>query len=444
VFDKVLVANRGEIACRVARTLRRLGIGSVAVYSDADAGALHVEMADEAVRVGESRPADSYLRADRLVRAALDTGAQAIHPGYGFLAESPAFARAVSEAGLVWIGPAPDVIEAVGNKSTARARMAGYGFPINGVLDGERFDAARAEEIAARIGYPVMVKAAAGGGGIGMQVVEDASQLDKAMERTGGQAERLFGDGAVMLERYLPSARHVELQVLGFAGGRAVIVGERECSVQRRFQKVVEESPSPGLSADLRARMYEHGRSAAESMGYRNAGTIECLVAGEEFYFLEVNARLQVEHPVTEMVTGLDLVEEQLRIAAGEPPSPAALGPVTSGHAIELRVYAEDPQRFLPSPGRIGTWHVPGGAHVRVDAGYRAGDEVTPFYDPLLAKICVWGEDRRSAIGRARDVLRDVTIAGPRTNVSFLQEVLVHPDFVSGAYDTRLVGSMRS
>jgi acetyl-CoA carboxylase biotin carboxylase subunit len=443
MFDKVLVANRGEIACRVIRTLRRLGIGSVAVYSDADAGALHVETADEAVRIGEPRPADSYLRADRIVRAALDTGAEAVHPGYGFLSENAAFARAVTGAGLTWIGPTPEVIEAVGNKGTARRRMAALGFPVNGMPDGESFDAARAEEIASSIGYPIMVKAAAGGGGIGMQVVEDAARLGSVIERTGGQAERLFGDGSVVLERYLPSARHVELQVLGLAGGGAVVVGERDCSVQRRFQKVVEESPAPGLSADLLARMHEHGRSAAEAMGYRNAGTIECLVAGEEFFFLEVNARLQVEHPVTEMVTGIDLVEEQLRIAAGAQVTPAALEPVACGHAIELRVYAEDPQRFLPAPGRIESWEMPSGEHVRVDAGYRAGDEVTPFYDPLLAKVCVWGTDRQAAIVRARDVLADVAISGPKTNVAFLREVLDHPDFAAGAYDTRLVGSMR-
>ncbi|MBV9993777.1 MAG: ATP-grasp domain-containing protein [Caulobacteraceae bacterium] len=440
MFDSLLIANRGEIARRIIRTARRLGLSTVAVYSEADAGAAHVQEADQAVLIGPPPAAASYLRVDAILEAARSTGAQAVHPGYGFLSENAGFARAVIEAGLAWIGPAPQIIAAVGDKAAARTLMAAKGLPVN--PGGEVADAAAAATLAGEIGFPLMVKAAAGGGGIGMKVVRNLDEIRATCERTREQALRFFGDGGLLVERYLEDARHVEVQILGLADGRVLAPGERDCSVQRRFQKVVEETPSPGVSPGLRARMLQTCAAAAERLGYRGAGTVECLVKGDAFVFLEVNARLQVEHPVTELVTGLDLVEAQLRVAAGEAWTPPE-GPAPGGHAIELRVYAEDPVRFLPGPGPISVWREPVGEGVRVDAGYRAGDVVSAFYDPLMAKLCVWGSDRAEALSRARRAVAEFEIEGPKSNLAFLAEVLEHPDFVSGAYDTGLVARMR-
>ena len=446
MFESVLVANRGEIAVRVIRTCQRLGIKAVAVHSEADAGALHVRTADESVLLGPAPAAESYLDATRVLEAARVSGAQAVHPGYGFLAENAGFARAVADAGLAWIGPAPEAIEAMGDKVAARAAMQAAGVPVAPGTE-PLADADAAARAAAQIGYPVMVKAAAGGGGIGMAAVFDETGLRAAYETARTRAERFFGSPAVFLERYLAAARHVEVQVLGLADGRVLALGERDCSVQRRHQKVAEETPSPGVGDALRAEMLAAAVRAAEAVDYRGAGTVECLVpaGGDEFFFLEMNTRLQVEHPVTELVTGVDLVEEQLRVAAGEPPAldPAA-PPVPRGHAIELRVYAEDPKRFLPGPGKITRWEEPSGEGIRVDSGYAEGDTVTPYYDPLMAKLCVWGVDRPAALQRAREALAGFAVEGPKCNLPFFAELLESPEFVSGRYDTGLITRMRS
>jgi acetyl-CoA carboxylase biotin carboxylase subunit len=445
VFETVLVANRGEIARRVIRTVQRLGIKAVAVYSEADADLPHVREADEAILIGPAPPAQSYLDAAAVLEAARTSGAEAVHPGYGFLAENAGFARQVEQAGLAWVGPSPDAIERMGDKINARNLMAAAGVPV-AVGTAEPVAGVEAAVVAAgEIGYPVMVKAAAGGGGIGMSVATGDAELRTAFETATARAERFFGNPAILLERYIPNARHVEVQILGLADGTILALGERDCSVQRRHQKVVEETPSPGVTDDLRARMLAAAIQAGEAVGYRNAGTVECLVdpAAQEFVFLEMNTRLQVEHPVTELVTGIDLVEQQLLIAAGEPVSfdPEAL--VARGHAIELRVYAEDPKRFLPGPGTITAWQEPAGEGIRVDAGYVKGTTVTPHYDPLLAKLCVWGEDRPRALERARAAVAGFEIAGPKNNLPFFTELLADPGFVSGEYDTRIVDRLR-
>jgi len=446
VFDSVLIANRGEIARRIIRTARAMGVRAIAVYSDADEGLPYVSEADEAVRIGPAAPAQSYLDAAALLEVARKTGAAAVHPGYGFLAENAGFARAVAEAGLIWIGPSPEAIDQMGDKIRARNLMAAAGVPVAPGTTEPVADADAAVAAAAAIGYPVMVKAAAGGGGIGMSAAQDADALRKAFETARTRAERFFGSPEILLERYLPRARHVEVQILGLADGRVVALGERDCSVQRRHQKVAEETPSPGISADLRGQMLAAAVRAGEAVGYRGAGTVECLVDAQSgtFVFLEMNTRLQVEHPVTELVTGIDLVEQQFLIAAGEPVSfdPSA-PPAPHGHAIELRVYAEDPKRFLPSPGAITAWQEPSGPGVRVDSGYAAGTTVTPFYDPLLAKLCAYGATRDEAITRARLAVADFVVTGPKTNLPFHAELLGNPEFVSGDYDTGLIGRMR-
>ena len=445
MLDSVLVANRGEIARRVIRTARTMGIRAVAVYSDADADLPYVREADEAVHIGPSQPARSYLDAAALIEAARKTGAAAVHPGYGFLAENADFARRVIEAGLTWVGPGPGAIEQMGDKIRARNLMEQAGVPVSPGTREPVTDVAKAVTEAERIGYPVMVKAAGGGGGIGMGAAADEAGLRAAFETARSRAERFFGSPAILLERYVERARHVEVQILGLADGRVLALGERDCSVQRRHQKVAEETPSPGVSASLRERMLAAAVKAGEAVDYRGAGTVECLVDADagSFVFLEMNTRLQVEHPVTELVTGIDLVEQQFRIAAGEPPSfdPAAIHP--AGHALELRIYAEDPVRFLPGPGTITEWHEPAGDGVRVDAGYQAGNTVTPFYDPLLAKLCVHGADRAQALERARDAVAAFRIAGPKTNLAFHADLLASPDFVSGDYDTSLVSKLR-
>ncbi len=444
-FDSVLVANRGEIARRVMRTARRMGIRTVAVYSDADADLPYVREADEAVHIGPAQPARSYLDAAAIIGAARQTGAAAVHPGYGFLAENAGFARQVIAAGLTWVGPAPAAIEEMGDKVRARNLMERTGVPVSPGSREPLTDVAAAIAEADRIGYPVMVKAAAGGGGIGMGVAASPADLHAAFETARTRAERFFGSPEILLERYVQRARHVEVQILGLADGRVLALGERDCSVQRRHQKVAEETPSPGVSAALREQMLAAAVRAGEAVGYRGAGTVECLVDTDtgSFVFLEMNTRLQVEHPVTELVTGIDLVEQQFRIAAGEPPSfdPAAVS--STGHALELRVYAEDPVRFLPRPGTITQWDEPSGEGIRVDAGYQAGNTVTPFYDPLLAKLCVHAADRSRALERAAEAVAAFAIAGPKTNLPFHAELLTSPEFVSGDYDTSLISRLR-
>ncbi len=450
MLDSVLVANRGEIARRVIRTARTMGIRAVAVYSDADADLPYVREADEAVHIGPAQPARSYLDAAALIEAARKTGAAAVHPGYGFLAENADFARRVIEAGLTWVGPDPGAIEQMGDKIRARNLMEQAGVPVSPGTREPVTDVATAVTQAERIGYPVMVKAAGGGGGIGMGAAADEAGLRAAFETARSRAERFFGSPEILLERYVERARHVEVQILGLADGRVLALGERDCSVQRRHQKVAEETPSPGVSVGLRERMLAAAVKAGEAVSYRGAGTVECLVdAGTgSFVFLEMNTRLQVEHPVTELVTGIDLVEQQFLIAAAEPPSfdtssfdTGAVRP--AGHAIELRIYAEDPVRFLPGPGTITEWEEPAGDGVRVDAGYQAGNTVTPFYDPLLAKLCTHGADRAQALDRAREAVAAFRIAGPKTNLAFHADLLTSPEFVSGDYDTSLVSKLR-
>jgi acetyl-CoA carboxylase biotin carboxylase subunit len=443
VFDTVLVANRGEIARRIVRTCQRLGVKSVTVHSEADAKALHVVESDESVLLGPAAPTESYLDQLKVIEAAKQTGAQAIHPGYGFLAENAAFAQAVVDAGLVWVGPSPDAIDRMGDKINARNLMAAAGVPVAAGTPEPLTDVELAVVAAKEIGYPLMVKASAGGGGIGMGVAYDEEGLRASFETARTRAERFFGSPSILLERYMEKARHVEVQVLGLNDGRVVTLGERDCSVQRRHQKVAEETPSPGVSPELRARMLAAASRAGEAVGYRNAGTVECLVSGDEFVFLEMNTRLQVEHPVTELVHGVDLVEQQLLVAAGEEPS-YDVDVQSTGHAIELRIYAEDPVRFLPGPGTITRWEEPTGDGVRVDSGYREGDTVTPYYDPLMAKLAVWGATRDEALERTREAVAGFAVEGPKVNLPFFTELLSNEEFVSGRYDTGLVERMRA
>jgi acetyl-CoA carboxylase biotin carboxylase subunit len=443
VFDTVLVANRGEIARRIVRTCQRLGVKSVTVHSEADAKALHVVESDESVLLGPAAPTESYLDQLKVIEAAKQTGAQAIHPGYGFLAENAAFAQAVVDAGLIWVGPSADAIDRMGDKINARNLMAAAGVPVAAGTPEPLTDVELALVAAKEIGYPLMVKASAGGGGIGMGVAYDEEGLRTSFETARTRAERFFGSPSILLERYMEKARHVEVQVLGLNDGRVVTLGERDCSVQRRHQKVAEETPSPGVSPELRARMLAAASRAGEAVDYRNAGTVECLVSGDEFVFLEMNTRLQVEHPVTELVHGVDLVEQQLLIAAGEEPS-YDVDVQSTGHAIELRVYAEDPVRFLPGPGTITRWEEPTGDGVRVDSGYREGDTVTPYYDPLMAKLAVWGATREEALERTREAVAGFAVEGPKVNLPFFAELLSNEEFVSGQYDTGLVDRMRA
>jgi acetyl-CoA carboxylase biotin carboxylase subunit len=445
MIESLLVANRGEIARRIIRTARRLGVRAIAVHSEADAGLPFVTEADEAICVGPANPAQSYRNTDAILAAAKTTGAQAIHPGYGFLSENADFARTVEANGLIWVGPGADAITAMGDKINARNLMAAAGVPVAPGTTDPAADVDAAVVAGGEIGYPVMVKAAAGGGGMGMGVAVDEAALRAEYEKVRAFAERMFGDGSVLIERYFPRVRHVEVQILGLADGRVVALGERECSVQRRNQKLVEESPSPAVSPELRAELLAAAVRAGEAVGYRNAGTVECLLdpTTGQFFFLEMNTRLQVEHPVTELVYGVDLVEEQLRVAAGLAPTfdPDALA--ARGHAIELRINAEDPKRFLPGPGAITTWVEPTGDGVRVDSGYAAGTTVTPFYDSLMAKLIVYGADRDEALARVRTAVAGFEIAGPKCNLPFFAELLDTAEFLSGDYDTGIVGRMR-
>ncbi len=442
----LLVANRGEIAARVIRTAHQLGIRTVAVYSEADADLPFVADADVAVCIGAPPPTDSYLNADAVLAAAAQTGADAIHPGYGFLSENADFAEAVTAAGLTWVGPPPAAMRAMSDKIDARNTMSAAGVPVapGSAEPVDSVAAALAE--AEHIGYPVMIKASAGGGGIGMARAHDPEELRAAYDTARTRAERFFAHPALLVEKFVADARHIEVQILGLADGTVVALGERDCSVQRRHQKVAEESPSPAVGEVLAERLAQIAVAAGEAVGYRNAGTVEMLldVATGEVWFLEMNTRLQVEHPVTEMVTGIDLVAEQLRIAQGLPPSFGAEPPTPSGHALELRVYAEDPVKFLPRPGAITRWEEPNGEFIRVDGGYRAGVKVTPFYDPLLAKLIVWGASRDEMLARARAAVAEFHLEGPKNNLPFFVELLSEPAFISGDYTTSIIDRMRA
>jgi acetyl-CoA carboxylase biotin carboxylase subunit len=440
LLRKVLIANRGEIALRVIRACRELGIASVAVYSEADRTALHARLADESWPCGPAPPRESYLDAERLLEIARRSGADAVHPGYGFLSESGDFADACTAAGLVFIGPSGDVIRRMGDKVTARRTMRDAGVPV---VPGsfERLTDADLAEHARGIGYPVMLKASAGGGGRGLRLARDERELAAAVDRARGEARSAFGDDGLYLEKALERPRHVEVQVLADGRGRTVHLFERACSVQRRHQKLLEEAPAPQLDSALRERLGAAAVAAAEAVGYRGAGTVEFLLDAEgAFHFLEMNTRIQVEHPVTEAITGIDLVQAQLSLAGGEPLSFTQEEVALRGHALEARIYAEDPSRgFLPSPGRIGVLRIPSGPGVRVDAGVEAGDEVTTHYDALLAKVIAWGEDRGAARARLARALGEFVITGVATTLPFHRRLLDDPAFRAGRYDTGIV-----
>ena len=443
MFKKILIANRGEIAIRIMRACKELGIKTVAVYSDADKHALHVSHADEAMHIGGSSPQDSYLNTDKLIKAALDSKAEAIHPGYGFLSENASFALKVASVKLTFIGPSAESIRLMGDKVESKLRMKQAGVPT---VPG--FEALETEEdfrkAANEIDYPVLVKAAAGGGGKGMRAINSESELSESIESARREALHAFGDERLLLEKYIPNAHHIEFQIFGDQHGHLVHLFERECSVQRRHQKIIEETPAALLTPELRAQMGEAAVAAAKAVDYYNAGTVEFIVDPDtlNFYFLEMNTRLQVEHPVTELTTGLDLVHWQIRIAAGErfPYSQEQLA--QHGHAIECRVYAEDPaNNFLPSTGKLLQFIEPRGPGIRVDSGFTAGDEVTHFYDPLLAKLIVHAESRAGAIQRMQAALKEFIVHGVITNIDFLQAVLSHPDFANAKVSTRWVES---
>jgi len=435
---KVLIANRGEIAARVLRACHEEGVEGVTVHSDADAQGLWVKASRESYRIGPPPVQESYLKVDALLEAAQKSGADAVHPGYGLLSENAGFARRVEEAGLTWIGPRPDTIAEMGVKTQARARMKAAGVPVVPGSEGAIDDLEKAKRVARELGYPVMVKAASGGGGIGMEKAADEAALERAMKGVAERAKRFFGGGAVYLEKALDKPRHIEVQILADQHGTVVHLYERECSIQRRHQKVVEESPSPIDDASLRAKITDAAVRAARAAGYRNAGTVEFLVdASRNYYFLEMNCRLQVEHPVTEMVTGFDIVREQLRIAAGEALSFTQEQVRQCGAAVELRLYAEDPARgFVPSPGPIQELHIPTGEGVRLDVGYAAGDTVTPFYDPLIAKLVYYGEDRRQAIERALASITAARVGPLKTNLDLHRRILESELFRSGDLST--------
>jgi acetyl-CoA carboxylase biotin carboxylase subunit len=441
MFQKILIANRGEIAVRIARACRELGISPVAVYSEADRAALHVRVADEAYLLGPAASTESYLRADRVVEAALAAGAEAIHPGYGFLSESAAFARAVRDAGLTLVGPPPEAMELMGSKTSARRAVRDAGAPVvPGTVDPVS-DPAEARRVADEVGYPVMLKAAAGGGGKGMRLVRSADELASALERAGSEAAAAFGDAAVYVEKAIERPRHIEIQILADRHGNCVYLGERECSIQRRHQKVVEECPATFDDADLRRRMGEAAVAISRAASYEGAGTIEFLVDDERnFYFLEMNTRLQVEHPVTELVTGVDLVAAQIRVAAGEPLWFTQDDVQLRGVAIECRVYAEDPSNgFIPSPGLITTLVEPAGPGVRVDSGVYEGWEVAIHYDPLLAKLAVWASTREAAIARLARAVDEYAVEGIRTTLPLFRELCRDEKFRAGEIDTQFL-----
>ncbi|QTB22908.1 acetyl-CoA carboxylase biotin carboxylase subunit [Lysinibacillus sphaericus] len=440
MFNKVLIANRGEIARRVIRTCKRLNINTVAIYSEADAESLHVKDADEAYCVGKPPVAQSYLNIERILEIALENGVEAVHPGYGLLSENAEFAKRCEEEGLIFIGPSADVIASMGSKLEARKTMKAAGVPIVEGVEAPIKDAEEATEIAERLGYPIMLKASAGGGGIGMQLVENAEELAKAFEGNQKRAQSFFGDGTMYMERFIANPHHVEVQIIADHQGNVVPLFERECSIQRRNQKVVEEAPSPFISQETRDRMLEASVKAAKHIGYVNAGTIEYLVdENQNFYFLEMNTRLQVEHPVTEEITKLDLVEEQLKIAAQQPLSFTKESITKQGHAIEVRIYAENPSTFFPSPGTITALELPTGEGVRNECGVETGSAVTPFYDPMISKLVVWGETRDIACEKLIQALKTYKVEGIQTNIPMLLKTVTHEQFLKGYTTTKFV-----
>jgi acetyl-CoA carboxylase biotin carboxylase subunit len=442
MFKKILIANRGEIAVRIVRACRDLGIKPVAVFSEADRDALHVRLSDEAYEIGPAPSVESYLRIERIIDAAKRSHAEAIHPGYGFLAENADFAQAVAEAGLTFIGPSSQAMRLMGSKTSARRVAIAAGVPVvPGTTDPlKSLDEAR--EVAAKFGYPVMLKASAGGGGKGMRLVASDEELQSAFETAQGEAAAAFGNPELYLEKAIERPRHIEIQIFADAHGNFVHLGERECSIQRRHQKVIEECPSPINDADLRARMGEAAVQAARAVDYTGAGTIEFLLADgtRDFYFLEMNTRLQVEHPVTELVTGIDLVREQIRVAEGQPLSFKQEDIIWRGHAIECRVYAENPESdFIPSPGRINSLRVPAGPGVRDDSGVESGAEVSIYYDPMISKLAAWGRTRAEAIDRLRRALDEYTVSGIKTTLSFFREIVRDAEFIEGRLDTGFI-----
>ena len=445
MFSKILIANRGEIACRVIRTAKRLGVATVAVYSEADRDALHAELADEAWPIGPAPARDSYLNIEAILDAARNSGAEAVHPGYGFLSENAGFAEACEAAGIVFIGPPASAMRTMGSKAAAKDLMQRHGVPLVPGYHGDDQNPARLLAEAERIGFPVLIKASAGGGGRGMRAVGSAAEFAAALAGAKREAKSAFGDSRVLLEKFLQQPRHIEVQIFADRHGNTVHLFERDCSIQRRHQKVLEEAPAPGLDPEQRDAMAEAAVAAARAVGYIGAGTVEFIAEGGGFYFIEMNTRLQVEHPVTEAVTGLDLVEWQFRVAAGEPLPIRQSDLVLHGHAIEARLYAEDPERgFLPQTGTLHGLRFPPSELARVDTGVRQGDVVTPFYDPIIAKIIAWGEDRAAALGRLRRALAETVVLGVGTNRDFLARVAAHPEFVSGAIDTGFIERHRA
>jgi pyruvate carboxylase subunit A len=440
MIHKILVANRGEIAVRVLRACRELGIRSVAVFSEADKEALFVRHADESFLIGPSPASQSYLDIQKIIDRALHCGADAIHPGYGFLAENPKLAYACEQQGLTFIGPSGRVLELVGDKIAARREMIKAGIPVVPGTEECVADVESAGKIARSLGYPVIIKPAGGGGGIGMTVVAGEMELESALQSTQAIAANAFGIGEVYLEKYLANPRHIEFQVLADSQGNVIHLGERECSIQRRHQKLIEESPSTAITPQLRARMGTLAAQAARSVGYEGAGTVEFLFSDSEFYYLEVNARIQVEHPVTEMVTGIDIVKEQIRIASGSPLRVRQESIRFIGNAIECRINAEDPlDDFAPAPGRIGAYHAPGGPGIRVDSGVFGSYTIPPFYDPMISKLIAWGCDREEAIARMRRALEEYVVTGVKSNIPFHLAVMANPRFAAGDLSTQFI-----
>ena len=440
MFKKVLIANRGEIALRVIRACREMGIETVAVHSTADAEALHVRFADEAICIGPPSSKESYLHVPAVLSAAEITGADAIHPGYGFLSENAEFAEVVKSCGIAWIGPRPEMIRLMGNKVRAREAAAEAGLPLLPGSKAALRDAHEAEAMAKKIGFPVILKAAAGGGGRGMKIVRTPDAVAQAFNTASAEAVAAFGDGSMYIERYIEKPRHIEMQIVADEHGNVVHFGERECSVQRRHQKLIEEAPSPALTPKLREKMGKVAIEAMKRIGYNNVGTIEFLLdENGDFFFMEMNTRIQVEHPVTEQVTGIDLLKEQIRLAAGEKLGRTQKDIQLSGHAIEFRINAEDPVTFAPSPGRITGFHTPGGFGVRFDSLAYEQYKVQPYYDSLIAKLICFGRDRAEAIERGRRALDELVVEGIKTNAAFHKQVLAWPDFIEGNYDTRIV-----
>lgn len=433
-IEKILIANRGEIALRIHRAAHEMGIKTVAVHSTADAEAMHVRLADEAICIGPPAAADSYLNIPAIISAAEISHADAIHPGYGFLSENAQFAEIVESHNIVWIGPKPEHIRTMGDKVEAKRTAGALGLPLVPGSDGAISEINDAKKIARAVGYPVIIKAASGGGGRGMKVVNNEDELETQMQQAGSEAKAAFGDATVYLEKYLGNPRHIEFQVFGDGNGNAVHLGERDCSLQRRHQKVLEEAPSPVLSAEERNRMGEICSKAMADMGYRGAGTIEFLWENGEFYFIEMNTRLQVEHPVTEMITGIDLVREQIRVADGKPLGFTQDEIELKGHAVECRINAEDPATFMPSPGTVSWYHPPGGLYVRVDSGLYHGYKVPPYYDSMIAKLIVYGATREACLMRLRRALGEFVIEGMKTTIPLHQKLLDDPDFQNGDY----------